>query len=309
MKKLVCFLILSVAGMPEAPAQNLVSNPSFEESVPDSINGSTGNGDISKAAHWMNPGPGSPDYFNSAYARVPLNEAGTQLPHSGKAYAGIYTFEAASIPNVREYINTQLSSPLEANQTYRISLFASLADFSGYASVFGISLSENQTNTFDSWLMLAPWSMQPQNAITDKQHWTELSWIYQAQGGEHYLTIGGFTADSALDTLVVGGDYPNAYYFIDDVSVTIEHPASTNDPDPAPGFLLYPNPVSDVLTLEITGPVSTDQLILTDEWGRTVTGHWTVIGTHTYQVAVSDWTNGVYFISTPAARTQRLIKR
>ncbi|HLP54997.1 MAG TPA: T9SS type A sorting domain-containing protein [Fluviicola sp.] len=313
MKKLIYIVLFSVAAN-HVQAQNLVQNPGFEEYVPDSINGGNGNADIAKATHWVNVGPGTPDYFNSdhnsPWPRVPLNECGTQVPHGGQAYAGIYTFEVVQqVPNVREYIRTQLSSPLEANKYYRVSLFASLADSSNYAAIFGVNLSPTPINSFNGYFMNVPSSMQLQTAIIDKQNWTELSWIYHAQGGEQFLTIGGFTADAGLDTVIVGGDYPNAYYFIDDVSVTYDESASVEAANPNPVFSIYPNPANDVLTLQTNGKISIDDLVVTDEWGRKITADWKAVGNNSYRLAVENWAGGMYFISNPGDGTQRFIKR
>jgi hypothetical protein len=314
MKHLICVIFFSFGSIILANSQNLVSNPSFEEYVPDSINGSNGNADIAKAPHWVNVGPGTPDYFNSDHniplPRVPLNEYGTQAAHTGQAYAGIYTFEVVqSIPDVREYIRTQLSSPMQANQYYRISLFASLADSANYAAIFGVNLSPTPINTFNGYLMTVPSSIQLQTAITNKQDWTELSWIYLAQGGEQYLTIGGYTADTGLDTLIVGGDYPNAYYYIDDVSVTLDTTAFTNELNSTTNFIIYPNPAGDVLTLQTNSMIAINDLIVTDELGRKVTGNWTIVGANTYRLSVADWASGVYFVSSPDTEMQRFIKQ
>jgi Secretion system C-terminal sorting domain len=314
MKHVVCTLFFSIGAIIQANSQNLVLNPSFEEYVPDSVNGGNGNGDIAKATHWVNVGPGTPDYFNSDHnsplPRVPLNECGTQVAHLGQAYAGIYTFEVVqAIPNVREYIRTQLSSPMQANQYYRISLFASLADSSNYAAIFGVNLSANPINTFNGYLMTVPSAMQLQTAIIDKQNWTELSWIYQAQGGEQYLTIGGFTPDTDLDTLIVGGDYPNAYYFIDDVSVTYASATSTDDLNSTTNFIIYPNPASEILTLQTNGKIAAKDLIVTDEIGRKIVANWDIFGYNTYQLTIENWADGIYIISSPAAETHRFIKQ
>ena len=51
MKHVVCTLFFSIGAIIQANSQNLVLNPSFEEYVPDSVNGGNGNGDIAKATH------------------------------------------------------------------------------------------------------------------------------------------------------------------------------------------------------------------------------------------------------------------
>lgn len=295
-------------------SQNLVPNPDFEMYVPDSVNGSNGNGDIAKASYWSNPGIGTPDYFNSDhnlpnYPRIPLNECGTQTPHSGQAYAGIYVYEVTSVPNVREYIRTQLTSPLEANKYYRISLFTSLGDSSHYAATFGINLSSNPTTNADGFLLLVPSFLQPENPITDDANWTELSWTYLAQGGEQYLTIGGFIYDVDLNPLTVNGDYSHAYYYIDDVAVTYDATATVDDAANAFCLSVAPNPASDLLVLHLQKNVQIDQITVTNSVGKTISCNWEKVGENDFQLPVSEWSQGVYYFSSAKGTSYRFVKQ
>jgi hypothetical protein len=269
-------LLIALAGLnTNVHAQNLVLNPGFETYVPDSINQGYGDGDIAKAEHWVNVGSGTPDYchsdYNYLYPRVPDNEQGTQVPHGGSAYAGIYVFEITTIDNVREYIRTHLTSAMVPKRQYQVSFHASLADHAEFAAGFGASLSVSATNDdFNGWLMLAPEHIHTPGTITDKENWTLVTGTYAAMGGEEYLTIGGFYDDQNSDTMTVGGPYPNAYYYIDDVSVTLIDPTSGIGPEPSAfGSDPYPNPASGMVTLGAPGQ-TLGPVLLRDALGRTV---------------------------------------
>ena len=88
-------------------AQNLVSNPSFEEysSCPDGI------GQISYAIGWEPCGPSTEEYFHFCGApdySVPENWFGYQYAATGKAYAALFSYNVFN-PNTREAICIQLT--------------------------------------------------------------------------------------------------------------------------------------------------------------------------------------------------------
>lgn len=104
--------------------QNLVPNPSFEEynTCPDFWD------QISNCTGWDSYRE-TPDYDNtcSSYAEItpPNCYSGFQYPHSGNAFAGLYTFYYANFS--RELIGAQLLSSLSIGQKYYISFYINLA--------------------------------------------------------------------------------------------------------------------------------------------------------------------------------------
>lgn len=310
MKKLLSIfsvtLALSVSG------QNLVWNPGFETYVPDSINNSTGNNDVSKAEHWVNAGPGTSDYYhsdyNSPWPRVPNNDHGVQVPHGGSGYAGIYAFEITTPVNVREYIRTQLMVPLIAGQQYQVSFYASLADHSDFKAGFGVNLSATPLNSFNGYLMLAPEHIHTPGAIADKVNWVLVSGLYTATGGEEWLTIGGFFDDQNSDTMTVGGIHPNAYYYIDDVSVMLAHAEGIESNEDVITFDLYPDPASSTITLHSTTDVQRQDILLFDARGRVVNCAWTETDEHTFRADVEHHAEGMYTVMiAPTGSSRRLI--
>ena len=79
-------------------AQNLVLNPSFE----DTVQCPTNLDQLSLAVGWYKPTGASSDYFNkcniNGMVDVPQNGFGSENPKTGDAYAGIYTFLSSSHP-------------------------------------------------------------------------------------------------------------------------------------------------------------------------------------------------------------------
>ncbi len=218
---------------------NLVYNPSFEEyrECPRKVDAL---GTLTIVDAWYQPTAGSADYYNVCGSRecgVPKNKLGIQYPHSGQGFCGIY----CSKTDYREYLQTQLKEPLQAGALYRLSFYVSLSEYSAgaVATIGGLLTTERISDTVRSVLMnkkvktLAPGISQtvatyyePQvvnpfdSLIDDTKGWTLISGVFQAQGGEKYLTIGNFYPASQsnvtdLDSLTYL--LPGAYYYLDDV--------------------------------------------------------------------------------------------
>jgi PKD repeat protein len=200
---------------------NLVPNPSFEtfSICP------TGLSDL-PILPWTSPTMASPDYYNSCGTTasgvgVPNNQFGHQMARTGNAYVG---FIARPINDYREYLEVQLKAPLLAGVAYQVSFYVSLADEAQYAiDKLGVYLSVGSVgpNPSSSPLLFQAQVTNPiGNFITDKQNWTHISGLFYANGGEDHIVIGNFNDNSASPTITgLGGIYPGAYYWIEDVSV------------------------------------------------------------------------------------------
>lgn len=204
-------------------ANNLVPNPSFEQFTicPPGISPPF------TAAIWLLPTTGgSSDYYNScapvaSNVSTPVNSFGTQAPRTGSGYAG---FILRPTNLYREYLEVKLSAPLAAGNTYQVSFYVNLADQAQWAiDKFGAYLSMAPVGPIAAAPVLpfVPQVMQPSGTfITDKNNWTQISGTYLASGGEQYLVIGNFYDNVATTPQTgLGGFYPGAYYYIDDVSV------------------------------------------------------------------------------------------
>lgn len=244
--KLLIFLLI-VFGI---NAQNLVSNPSFEINSICPINPA----DLSSLASWypIQAHYGSPDYFNScgsSFVGVPSNTFGYQAAFDGNAYVGLTTYNYGATNY--EYIQTYLTSPLIAGQSYTVSFYVSCADNSRYSSN-NIGAIFTQGFLYGNWnydsLNITP-NINYSTPITDTTGWTLISGTYVASGNEQFLTIGNFYNESLTQLVNINpiGSLGAAYYYIDQVSVT-QSPLHNSD------FLqekhhIVPNPIKDKFTI------------------------------------------------------------
>ncbi|MEP7171764.1 MAG: T9SS type A sorting domain-containing protein, partial [Bacteroidota bacterium] len=259
MKKEI-YLIILLLTCRICNAQNLVPNGDFEL-----YSGCPGNySEIDSALYWMNPTEGTPDYYDSCASfasgvNVPNTGVGYQLAHSGGGYAGIILYHSNG-GNIREYIEVPLLSPLVAGIQYYFHMFVNLSNNSLYTTdAIGAYFSDTAVVGIDSFLVL-PFTAQVNNIsgnLFNKQTWKKVSGSYTAIGGENYLILGNFKADSLTYFVLSGGGFaPVAYTFIEDVCVSIDslNCSSTlgiNEVKDEPDIFLFPNPISDKLIIDV----------------------------------------------------------
>jgi len=278
MKIFFASIILSLLCIKSNAQLNLVPNSSFEQND-DSINCPVGPIDV--AIPWVNPTGGSPDYFNNCTIlqpgfSVPQNKFGFQYAHSGNAYSGLATF--CTIPeNGREYIQVKLNDSLIISKIYFVNFYVSLADSGTYATD-RIGLYFSDTAIFKSIFDYSPFSnFAPQienqqgNIITDKENWTSISGIYNAHGGEQYITIGNFYDDVNTDTLFVGGSQDThqrySYLYIDNVSITLINEDSLNSFSIANAFTPNGDGKNDIFIAHGKNIKTVDGIII-NRWGQ-----------------------------------------
>ncbi|MDX2360972.1 MAG: hypothetical protein QNK23_09210 [Crocinitomicaceae bacterium] len=207
----------------QSTAQNLVPNPSFE----DFSTCPTSWGSLGLANSWTVPVILlTPDYFNTCALPIstvspPNNFPGYSWPATGEGFVGLLTFGANSYG--REFIESELISPLTAGETYEISFKYSCADSMNYSvGALGIYLS----TSYESWniyqLSVTP-QIEATSSLSDTSDWITFSQNYIAQGGEKFITLGNFRTDSLtiVDTInnYPGSNHEYSYHYIDDVSI------------------------------------------------------------------------------------------
>ncbi|MBN4051407.1 SprB repeat-containing protein, partial [bacterium AH-315-M05] len=239
MKKLLyIFLIISrMCGIwgGSSFAQNLVPNWDFETYSPCPA----GISDLNVAAPWTNASQATPDYYNACAippnpVNVPNALLGYRTARSGVGFAGLITYEDAGFfgcPDPftssiwREYITTQLTSPLVAGQDYCVQFYVSLPRDTKYATAeIGMYLSTTPINSPDSVnLTYIPQIVNTSGVITDTVNWVLIQGTFTAAGGEQYITIGNFNDDggTTIQCFNSGSFNPYAYYYIEDVCVAI----------------------------------------------------------------------------------------
>jgi gliding motility-associated-like protein len=209
-------------------AQNLVPNPSFE----DTVNCPTNISQWYNCIGWVNPNFGSPDYFNSCanytstFVSVPNNAFGYQTAYTGNAYIGLYLyarlFSGAPFDG-REYVQTKLTDTLQRGKQYCVSFYVNNSSASTIAiDNIGLYISNTAISAgTPTVLMYSPQIISATGLfIQDTLNWQKIAGMYTALGGEQYITIGNFKDANTTDTIHTNPFSPNgSYYYVDDVSV------------------------------------------------------------------------------------------
>jgi|GEM_PF-13746 len=223
----------------KAQDSNLVFNPSFEEHIacPQRIDPY---GYMSEVLGWWQPTGGSADYYNKCGTKqcnVPKNKLGIQMPRTGVGMVGIYT----SKTTYREYVQTELKEPLQKGETYYLSFYVSLSEYSdgSVATIGGLFTKERISDKTRQMLTSSTLqefsqgvsasvatSLEPQvvnpysRPLIDTKNWTKIEGTFVANGGEAFLTLGNFypaEQSNVIDLKETTHLLPGAYYYIDDV--------------------------------------------------------------------------------------------
>ena len=208
--------------------QDLVKNGGFEAFVhcPATINQSN----LSLIKDWKQASRGTSDYFNSCsrMVGVPKNSFGHQEAKEGNAYLGLLSFSPAR-RNYREYMQTKLKRKLVGGHLYCVEFYVSLADNAQFmVDGLGIHFSKGKLiASNDKRLAVDAQINNPtRNYLHNDNGWTLLSDVFEAKGGEQYITLGNFIADHQLRirkrNLDLNDDqtlHEYAYYFIDELKV------------------------------------------------------------------------------------------
>lgn len=252
-----------------AAGQNLVPNPSFEEHT----DCPEGYPDLDGICNDWFSCRESPDYFNICSSTCNFyNVYGHQEPHFGEAYAGIITY-GVTIPNIREYLGVQLTSPLIIGQKYYINFFVSTA-----WNYTGMNIATNNMGalftTYPFLDLTADLNLpnfthvKSDSVIKDTLSWTKISGSFIADSSYTHINIGNFYDDSNTDTLNLPFHQiaQRSYYYIDDICVSndsiyannwLGYKQNLNDTQ----FLIYPNPISDCIKIQSNKIIESIQII------------------------------------------------
>ncbi len=206
-------------------AQNLVINPSFENiaACPNT------SGQIENALSWTGATTVRGDYFHECdltnTVGIPANSVGFQSARTGSAYAGIQVYSTTNIVDYREYLQTELITPLIADSVYQVSMHVSPADNLDdcFTDAIGFYFSDMLLNENQQTVLNVTPTVQNMagNFLTDKGNWLLVTGTFTAMGGESHLIIGNFLSDAQTDEFAPCGNDAAAYYYIEDVSVQL----------------------------------------------------------------------------------------
>ena len=163
----------------------------------------------------------SSDLLNSCNPLlIPSNFGGYQYPHTGNSYAGFGRISFHSINKNREFIFNKLAQPLQKKK-YCVDYYYSIGEYTpenGTTFIpdsLGIMFSVDSISDI---LVYNP-NFQPQiitQLVNDTINWIHASALYDAAGGEKYMTMGSNnTTFIPLYSVYIYGEY----MFVDDFSV------------------------------------------------------------------------------------------
>ena len=281
--------------------QNLVPNPSFEQFIhcPNNEN------EVDSVIGWNSCGD-SPDYFNSCDTNVPEfsvpnNWGGYQQAASGNAYCGIGVY-GSCVVNVREFIGTQLTFPLNIGEKYFVSFKVSLS----VSDLIKANTSVNKLGALFSTVNICFTSFYPpinNNAniytdliITDSLNWTTINGSFIADSAYKYITIGNFFDDAHTDTLIIKLDSfcQGAYYFIDDVYVGIDSLSNIQVYNTANTINISPNPTFNNFSIENNNTSKMTNCKIYNSIGSLVFEKKQIENKE--NIDVSDFLPGIYFL-------------
>jgi hypothetical protein len=235
MKQIIICVFTVVFAVGTQFSQNLIPNSNFESLFEcPSLDNSE---ELNIVASWYNANTGTCDVFNNCSSfillTIPSNIGGFQHDNfGGQGYVGHYVYSSGA-SNVREYLQTQLVNPLNPCSIYKASFYVSPAESFRYGvNSIGAFVGDSAIHRND-YGCFSYYEPQIQNKktrfLSDTLNWTKIEGLFIADGGEQYITIGNFSLDSDLDTVVISNSNNwQSYYYIDNVSLTLFSDANTN---------------------------------------------------------------------------------
>lgn len=320
MKRLVLMAALITLSARLSAQSNQVPNSSFENPVACPSSAQFSNLMIVCVPTWVSPNEGSPDYYNlcatNQYFGTVNNVYGGQPPYSGEGYVGMYFF-SLNQPEGREYIQVQLTEPIQAGVRYQVGFHVSLAELSLYAvSSIGAHLSVDaiQGNEFDVLEVEPHIQNLAGNIIADTSGWVLITDTFTSRtgGGEQWLTIGNFNYAGQSDTFRHQpihpdmGNFFHSYYYIDDVSVVALDSVPDGIEERAGlSISVYPNPAAQEVRIASQSALSMVRLL--DVRGREVLKE--DVSGHTHTINLRGIPSGLYLIEVQNTEGRRSVER
>lgn len=263
MKNIILITLLSLTSpfwrVSNVLAQNLVPNPSFE----DTIQCPQFYGDIDAACEYWSIFKGTPDYMHNCNPIIAANLAGSKQPHTGNAYAGFLTYGITTPNTLREHIGVELTSPLIIGETYFVSFFVSMVYTPHQLNIATNNIGALFT-TYSYYDLLTAFPnlnyshINDSSIISETENWVKISGSFVADSAYTYMVIGNFYDDVYTDTLNLPFTVAQqrAYYCVDDVCVSTDSllcanfSVSVEENSLEHQFSFYPNPATDFVTVQ-----------------------------------------------------------
>ncbi len=143
-------------------------------------------------------------------------------PRTGEFMVGIKTYGCEhNTLHCKEYIQTRLLQPLEADKNYYFEYWIQAIKPSVRVNSFGIAFTTErmqelmQTGVLDMY----PVMMADTISNLEDEVWTRISGVFTAYDGFEYAIIGNFGADKSLEFEMKQNGIDYGYYLLDDVFV------------------------------------------------------------------------------------------
>jgi hypothetical protein len=295
---LLCFALLEVHGQ-----VNLVPNPSFEERT----GCPQGFPDLEGILNDWISFTGTPDYFHNCSEICGYNSnRGFQEPNSGEAFSGFLVYKK-SLPNIREHLGIQLTSPLIIGTRYYVSFFVTPAY--RYSSQFNLACNKlggmftTNSSYFPSGYttLLNNPQVYVDSIISDTSNWVKIRGSFIADSAYQFLSLGNFFEDQLIDTL----EFPSiavsfeSYYFLDDVCVSSDSLYTENWTTLSVSNLsldiitINPNPASDFLHINSQNKI--ENIEIYDFFGQLIFSQQN-FPNEEYVLNIEKISSGIYFV-------------
>ncbi|MCC6250903.1 MAG: T9SS type A sorting domain-containing protein [Bacteroidia bacterium] len=232
------FIICLILDVFNVKAQiNLVPNPSFEQfdTCPEYIG-------LTRYALGWTMNVNSADYFNSCETIPPLqvstptNSWGYQIPRTGNAYFGFYSYGQYN-PLAIEFFGRSLSSALVAGQKYFVCFYVSLANGDPLVNPSIMCGTNNIGMKFFTYSFPSPLisnnlyfvnnysQINSVNSIVDTLSWTKISGSFIADSAYTHFLIGRFFDNSNVTFSCLDSNNINnrwSYYYVDDICISTD---------------------------------------------------------------------------------------
>lgn len=306
--KIVLQLICYVSLASLLYGQNLVPNPSFEDTLacPNSIYS------MDQLVSWKRYG-GSPDYYHSCasntHSSAPSNFCGYQNAASGNAYVGIIPWAKMEMTDfysdLREFVGTSMNSAMVIDQEYYISFklnYSPNSINSGYAvNKIGIRFSNREFN----YIGITPpvnntAHFYTDEIITDTLQWTVISGSFIADSAYTHMALGNFFENSYIDSVAIDTNIFASYYYVDDVCVSPDptfcskYNGIHSNTKASSSIQVFPNPAENLIHIVNDRPDQKRWLKIIDISGKCCYSDQLI--SKTTELSLSNFKPGLYFL-------------
>jgi hypothetical protein len=304
MKKIIS-LFLALLHYSYCSAQNLVPNPSFEDTIscPDFA------GQVWRAEGWY-VAQNTPDYFNAcctgqlATVSVPCNALSCRYAATGVAYCGLWLYCLYPPPEYYEKIGIELLSPMIVGIKYYLSMMVSSVSnhtigINGGINKLGFLFSTSQSLFGNEEINNNYCQFWTDSIISDTTNWVKMTGAFIADSAYSYLTIGNFFDNAHVDTLRYwygGNNELCAYYYVDNICVTTDSFGCNFSTGVQSAPLrnhnsISPNPASDHIIIQCESDYP-GELTVINSLGQLI--YRLSITERISEVEVRDFPNGLY---------------